>query len=98
MSKPISLADVYRKLVLYMVFFLELYVLLSIVIILVQTQGQSNPWEVLDDYSGQAKIRFCEAYDYRPIGVGKLFNEFAREGEPIGTTDQLEEYLAGRCG
>lgn len=59
---------------------------------------ETNPWEVLDGYSDQSKIRFCEAYDYGPTGIGKLFNEFAREGEPIGTTDELEEYLAEKCG
>lgn len=61
------------------------------------TEPEPNPWEVLDGYSDQSKIRFCEAYDYYPVGIGKLFNEFAREGEPIGTTDELEAYLAEMC-
>lgn len=56
----------------------------------------SNPWEYLDGYSDRAKMDMCFAYDYRPTGIGKLFNELAG-AEPAGTVDELEQYLASRC-
>lgn len=77
-----------------------IYILISLAIaaaLILAPQKKTNPWQVLDGYSDRAKMQFCEAYDYRPTGIGKLFNELARDGEPIGTTDELEEYLAEKC-
>lgn len=57
----------------------------------------ANPWSYLDHYGDQTKIIMCDSYYYGSTGVGKLFNELARENEPAGTRDELEDYLEEKC-